>query len=115
MNKVKLLLDDLHVESFAVENDDAELGTVHGQQMNAASGLQTQCYTFCANCVSVNKTNCPGDDTCAQSCFVSCNLSECPDANTCYDVSCRDYSCYYPCSWDIRCVAEDEPITVDAG
>ena len=60
MHKVKLLLDDLHVESFAVESEDAELGTVHGQQVNAASGLQTQCYTFCANCVSVSVSSISG-------------------------------------------------------
>lgn len=100
MNKLKLQLDALQVESFAVENDAAEPGTVHGQQVEAASGLQTECYTFCENCVSVNRTNCPGDDTCAQSCFQSCYLSQCPDAYTCYDVSCQGYTCE---SYDFTC------------
>jgi hypothetical protein len=105
MNKMKLQLEDLQVESFAVESDTAEAGTVFGLEaaVPPGSGQQTQCYTFCANCVSVNPTNCPGDDTCALSCFQSCQVSQCPDAYTCYDFSCEGFTCYI-------CPVETQPV-----
>jgi hypothetical protein len=97
MNKVKLHLEDLQVESFAVEPDGVEPGTVYGlaEAAGPGSGQPSLCDTFCDNCVSRNPSNCPGDDTCALSCFQSCQVSQCPDAYTCWDVSC-----------DIWCEAE---------
>jgi hypothetical protein len=81
MGKVKLQLGDLQVESFAVEADAAEAGTVHGQQVHAESGEYWTCGTMC--CLSYYPTNCPGDDPCAQTQYLSCRHTECSDVYTC--------------------------------
>lgn len=85
MNKVKLQLDDLQVESFAVQADVTEPGTVHGRQVaDEESRVHSACYTWCINCESLQATNCPLDRTCAESCYPSCNYTACPDVYTCY-------------------------------
>lgn len=63
MRKVKLLLEDLHVETFAVHSDALGSGTVHGLEFGEASGVHSQCLTHCATdgceaCESVRATHC---------------------------------------------------------
>jgi hypothetical protein len=92
MNKLKLDLEDLSVESFATTPEPrAEGGTVFGQQCT--------CYTQCT---------CPGCPTCDASCNGTCG-------GTC-DASCNGTcggtcgatcyaSCYGTCdpTWDASC------------
>ena len=44
MRKVKLLLADLHVESFTVQSDSLGIGTVRALE---AETVHTGCYTHC--------------------------------------------------------------------
>jgi hypothetical protein len=66
MKKVKLLLEDLRVESFAVDPDSREVGTVRGLEFGEASGVHSECFTHCATdgceaCNSVVATHCDRD------------------------------------------------------
>lgn len=69
MNKMKLVLEDLQVESFAVQADEMERGTVRGLQVD--SGIHSHCYTHCPTdcegscaCESRDPTHCNADETC---------------------------------------------------
>lgn len=75
MNKRKLQLDDLAVESFGTTGAGAERGTVHGAQQ------QCTCQTVCS---------CPGCPTCDYSC----------DDPTCVDQTCLGYTCEGTCPLD---------------
>ena len=85
MNKLKLRLDDLLVDTFTTTPVQKEKGTVFGEQCT--------CYTQCT---------CPGCPTCDASCNGTCNAScngTC--AATC-DASCNgtcDYTCDYSCGY----------------
>lgn len=59
MNKLKLQLDDLRVDSFDTTPAEKERGTV--------LGAQCTCYTQCT---------CPGCDTCDETC--GCYTGSCP-------------------------------------
>ena len=82
MNKLKLDLDDLAVESFATTPEPhREGGTVFGQQCT--------CYTQCT---------CPGCPTCDASCNGTCDAScngTCGD--TCNACATMDYTCGVDC------------------
>jgi len=61
MKKVRLVLDDLQVESFSVDPETARDGTVGGL-MEVGSGVHSQCYTHCLTACEVSctcETNCP--------------------------------------------------------
>jgi hypothetical protein len=78
VNKLKLQLDDLGVESFETISPAWERGTVVGEQCT--------CYTQCT---------CPGCPTCVNTCAATC-------AFTCDDYTCAascDGSCGASC-WD---------------
>ena len=64
MKKVKLLLEDLRVESFAVEPESLGRGTVAGLQIDG-TGIHSQCATHCAtdceDCNSIRETYCVRD------------------------------------------------------
>jgi hypothetical protein len=94
MNKLKLRLDDLRIDSFDTTALQKAKGTVFGEQCT--------CYTNCT---------CPGCPTCAASCNGTCDAScngtcnvscggGCDNTwdNSCYDdtcfVSCRDTQCW---------------------
>jgi hypothetical protein len=85
MNKLKLRLDDLQIDSFDTTAPQKAKGTVFGEQCT--------CYTQCT---------CPGCPTCYASCNGSCDAScngTC--AATC-DASCNgtcDYTCDYSCGY----------------
>jgi hypothetical protein len=71
MSKLKLLLDDLRVDTFDTTAVRMEKGTVFGEQCT--------CATACT---------CPGYDTCGASCNgtcggFSCNASNCGDFPSC--------------------------------
>lgn len=64
MNKVKLLLQDLQVESFAIEPSIRGDGTVRGLEIEGSevhSGCATHCATGCEDCNSVKVTYCVRD------------------------------------------------------
>jgi hypothetical protein len=71
MKKMKLLLDDLQVESFAVDPEVDGMGTVAGL---GGSGIPSQCYTHCQTNCEPQTCSCPNAPT---QCDVdSCDL--CP-------------------------------------
>jgi hypothetical protein len=90
MQKLKLRLDDLQVDTFQTTAPRREKGTVFGEQCT--------CYTQCT---------CPGCPTCDASCNGTCNAScngTCDDTcgatgnDTCYDTcaaSCG--TCQFSC------------------
>ena len=77
MNKLKLSLESLAVESFDTTNTDKAKGTVFGEQCT--------CWTQCG------QNTCPGCPTCAN--YNTCDAT-CP--NTCYN-TCDDASCLETC------------------
>jgi hypothetical protein len=97
MQKLKLCLDDLQVDTFQTTAAPREKGTVFGEQCT--------CYTQCT---------CPGCPTCDASCNGTCNAScngTCDDTcgascnDTCYDtcaVSCG--TCRFSCDDMYTCV-----------
>ena len=101
MRKVKLLLEDLQVESFEVDPGSLDAGTVHGLEVAAepaASGVHTGCMTHCPtegceNCNSVVRTHC---------------WVECPSyAGTCFEFTCNpgDWTCGWDCTPTSTCQA----------
>ena len=80
MNKLKLQLDDLRVDTFQTTPAPREKGTVFGEQCT--------CYTQCT---------CPGCPTCAGygTCDASCNGTCDASCNgTCGAFTCG-FTCYY--------------------
>ena len=88
MNKLKLRMDDLHVDSFDTTAAQAPAGTVFGEQCT--------CYTNCT---------CPGCPTCDASCNGTCDgaatcLNTCDGAYTCQQVTeCGASDGPYACPW----------------
>ena len=78
MNKLKLRLDSLAVETFDTTRVEREKGTVVGEQ-------QCTCQTVCT---------CPGCYTCAATCPQTCDDNTC--ANSCYGTC--GYSCFDTCT-----------------
>lgn len=98
MNKLKLNLEDLAVETFATTPEAQQgSGTVFGQNHCTC---HTQCT--CPGCPTCD-ASCNG--TCGATCDVSCNgtcYATCAGGNTCAD------TCYYSCngycnSYDLSC------------
>ena len=64
MKKVKLLLQDLHVESFAVQPHSLQAGTVRGLEQEGSavhSECFTHCPTDCEECITWMPTHCETD------------------------------------------------------
>ena len=97
MNKLKLALDDLHVDTFQTTPVEAPKGTVFGEQCT--------CYTNCT---------CPGCPTCDASCNGTCDAS----CNGTCDASCNG-TCNLTCdaiqcgTWDASCDGMSCPTSVD--
>jgi hypothetical protein len=79
MKKVRLVLDDLQVESFAVNPEIEGTGTVAGLAEAVGSNVHSQCYTHCLSdcegsctCQTNAPSHCPGD-----SCGCTENEYEC--------------------------------------
>jgi hypothetical protein len=88
MEKLKLRLDDLRVDTFDTTALEKEKGTVVGGQQPCT------CYTYCATC--------PGCPTCVNSCNGSCEYScngTCPDTcgHSCWG-TCNEYTCAWTCA-----------------
>ncbi len=83
MNKLKLHLEDLQIDSFQTTPAEKPKGTVFGEQCT--------CYTQCT---------CPGCPTCDASCNGSCDAS----CNGTCDVSCNG-TCGLDCNatWQMSC------------
>ena len=84
MIKLRLTLDDLHIDSFSTTPVKREKGTVYGEQCTCP----TACT--CPGCPTCD-ASCNG--TCGATCDASCNGS--CDCGTVYDASCN--SCVYGC------------------
>jgi hypothetical protein len=91
MNKLRLTLDDLRIESFDTTAAAGEKGTVAAQE---DCTCMSACPTFCP-------VSCPGLPTCADTCPETC--SETCDDFTCWETcglscggTCRDFSCRCP-------------------
>jgi hypothetical protein len=102
MNKLKLHLDELSVESFDTTGTEKAKGTVFGEQCT--------CYTQCTcpGCPTCDNTcnytcddaTCPACPTCAASCNGTCQYCESYDyCGTQYDATCNGYGTCgrYPC------------------
>ena len=79
MNKLKLALDDLRVDTFQTTPVEAPKGTVFGEQCT--------CYTNCT---------CPGCPTCDASCNGTCDAScngTCDGAYTCGNTCNNEWTC----------------------
>ncbi len=85
MNKLKLHLDDLQIDSFQTTSAEKPKGTVFGEQCT--------CYTQCT---------CPGCPTCDASCNGTCYAS----CNGTCGATC-DGSCYGSCDWTCNCTGGD--------
>ncbi len=85
MNKLKLVLDELAVETFDTSACHRERGTVMGEQCT--------CQTVCT---------CPGCPTCDATCAYTCDDQTCPACPTCAE-SCngtcpgQGFSCNESC------------------
>jgi len=73
MKKLKLELNELHVESFAVQRQDEVRGTVAGQnEPPYTESCGGTCVNSCVSCVN----------TCYNTCQASC-WDTCQTCNTC--------------------------------
>jgi hypothetical protein len=89
MNKLKLSMEDLSVESFDTTSSTREKGTVFGEQCT--------CYTQCTcpGCPTCAGT-CPADPSCADTCWDTC------DNFTCLE-TCGFSNCETRCGTTCRC------------
>jgi hypothetical protein len=90
MNKLRLELDALQVESFETSWLDSRVGTVHGAQDKLSAGENTQCggvQTCGEGCGKVSAgpvTECGGVQTCGGGCPVSAGpVTACGGVQTC--------------------------------
>ena len=98
MNKLKLRLDDLRVDTFQTTPVKKEKGTVFGEQCTCWTNCTCPgCPTCDASCNGTCDASCNG--TCGGSCAGTCDAS---CGGTCdwtcdYTCNCSDYSCDYTC------------------
>lgn len=95
MNKLKLDLEELGVESFDTQGGVKERGTVVGEQQCSCVGTcywQATCAATCA--YTCDDQTCPACPTCAASCNGTCEGNTCWDScgASCWD-SCRPRDC----------------------
>ena len=92
MNKLKLRLDDLHVDSFDITVPQKANGTVFGEQCTC----YTQCTCpGCPTCDASCNGTCEAGTGCGPTCNISCQNS-CVDYETCFrwtEVSCAYDTC----------------------
>jgi hypothetical protein len=96
VNKLKLHLDELAVESFDTSGVDKEEGTVMAEQCSCNG---TCPVTACATCPNTcaytcDDATCPACPTCAASCNGTCAGATCYDTcgASCWD-TCRPRDC----------------------
>jgi uncharacterized iron-regulated protein len=92
MEKLKLSMDDLVVESFAPAGPSREVGTVHA---NVSGPYTYECY----NC-GLDSDDCePGTYGCTNTCYdrLTCGVNTCdPNAYTCDGDTCFNDTCSFP-------------------
>jgi hypothetical protein len=89
MRKLKLVIDDLAVESFTADQKRREPGTVLGQILSAeACGGTTYEDSCSAGCTDYCEGSGYPEGTCGARCASG---GGCGGGDTVYDVSCRDY------------------------
>ena len=96
MNKLRLKLEDLQIDSFTTTSVKKEKGTVYGEQCTCPTACTCPgCPTCDASC---NGTCGTCDASCGGTCDASCNGS-CGDtcAGCTWDASCGGNSCNYTC------------------
>ena len=85
MEKLKLNLEDLKVESFELNSEEKKQGTVNGQGLCTEdfSGCRdVTAYASCVTCGTTCGVNVTCQDTCANTCENTC-------AYTCLDPTCH--------------------------
>jgi hypothetical protein len=91
MNKLKLQMDDLRVDSFETTPAAKEKGTVFGEQCTCP----TQCTCpGCPTCDQSCNGTC-GGVSCAYSCDYSCQVGTCVE-------TCANYGGVQPCTWGAK-------------
>ena len=93
MNKLKLKLEDLQIDSFSTTPVKKGKGTVYGEQCTCPTACTCPgCPTCDASCNGTCGASCGG------TCDASCNGS-CGDSCECtWDPSCGGQSCNYTCA-----------------
>ena len=97
MNKLKLHLDDLAVESFDTCDREKEKGTVVGEQCSCNGTCPLTVCATCANtCDDATCAYTCDDATCPASCNGTCGGASCWETcgGTCWD-SCRPRDCRF--------------------
>lgn len=79
MKKLRLELENLAVESFDTSAGDRPRGTVVGEQCT-----------------------CPGAQTCAATCYLTCDDASCPGGQSCGGQSCLDTCGHVTCDYTCR-------------
>ena len=90
MQKLKLRLDDLQVDTFQTTPVEKQKGTVFGEQCTCRTQCTCPgCYTCDASCNGTCGASCNGTcgATCDASCYGSCD----------YTCDCSNFSCNYTC------------------
>jgi hypothetical protein len=90
MNKLKLRLDDLRIDSFDTTAPQKAKGTVFGEQCT--------CYTQCT-CPGCPTCDASCNGTCGYTCQGTCNEATCAEGYTClYWGTCDNTGCNYSCN-----------------
>lgn len=88
MNKLRLQMDDLRVETFETARDPMERGTVRAHEPDTSTGDWPQCqcgtahYNTCGTCAPTFAQTCPP-------------RPECGTTNETNYVTCGDPTCYW--------------------
>ncbi len=101
MKKLKLNLSELKVETFSINENKENKGTVNGQERPSKLEMtcdNTECgqYSCNATCLESCNGTC---DSCIDSCLPTCNMSCNGTCNTCHprncpthgELTCADY------------------------
>ncbi len=111
MNKLKLVLDELAVESFETVAQDAGVGTVRANDVsNQRCQSQASCLPDTCIGQSCVDTECGCGPTEGQTCYINCTASAgtscnapcgftCDGANSCNPYNSCDQTCWQGCAF----------------
>jgi hypothetical protein len=114
MNKLKLDLDEIRVESFSTAREGGRVGTVQGRSDTEATDCTYDNHSVCVNCNSMYSCNWTCADSCAcgdtSTCDFYCGVSggtscNAPCQHTCDGAaSCNiDNTCFQTCAGNPGC------------
>jgi hypothetical protein len=88
MKKLRLDIEEIAVESFAMSDESLDVGTVRGQQ-DAAYPIADGTFLSLCNTCDVNAASCGA--SCGTACRPTINTPDCytPRASTCVNGGCR--------------------------